>query len=154
NDMFGVELSLGIFVMLIVGGLESLWGPVLGAAFYVYLPYLLGQMNLDLFGKKVSQYQQIVYGLILLLVMVFFPEGLIGVFHRIPARLRHRRAERTHRTWLSDFVGITRPPMDEVPIEEPRLPRTTAEAQARAAVNGGSVEGDVFLRAAEIHVNF
>src|SRR5262249_32658013 len=37
---------------------------------------------------------------------------------------------------------------------ERRLPGTTAEAQARAAVNGASVEGDVFLRAAEIHVNF
>jgi ABC-type branched-subunit amino acid transport system ATPase component/ABC-type branched-subunit amino acid transport system permease subunit len=154
EDMFGVELSLGIFVMLIVGGLESLWGAVLGAAFYVYLPYLLGQAHVDLFGKKVSQYQQIVYGFILLLVMVFFPEGLIGLFHRIRDRLRHRSAERNHRTWLSDFVGITRAPAEEVPIDEPTLARTTAEARARAAVNGASVEGDVLLRAAEIHVSF
>jgi len=154
EDMFGVELSLGIFVMLIVGGIESLWGSVLGAAFYVYLPYLLGQTHVDLFGKKVSQYQQIVYGAILLLVMVFFPEGLIGLFHRIRDRLRHRSAERNHRTWLSDFVGITTAPSEEVPVEEPVLPPTSAEARARAAVNGASVEGDVLLRAAEIHVSF
>ena len=38
---FSVELGLGIFVMLIVGGIESLWGPMLGAAFYVWVPYFL-----------------------------------------------------------------------------------------------------------------
>jgi branched-chain amino acid transport system permease protein len=155
NDMFGVELSLGIFVMLIVGGLESLWGSALGAAFYVYLPYLLGQTHLDLFGKKVSQYQQIVYGLILLLVMVFFPEGLIGLFHKVRDRLRHRRAERNQRTWLSDFVGITHPPVEEVPVDESTpLPPPAAEARARAAVNGATVEGDVLMHAAQIHVSF
>jgi branched-chain amino acid transport system permease protein len=152
--MFGIDLSLGIFVMLIVGGLESLWGATLGAAFYVYLPYFLAQTNLDIAGKKPSQYLQIVYGLILLLVMVFFPEGLIGVFHRVRDRLRHRSAERSQRTWLTDFVGITKPPTEEVPIEEPELPPPSAEARARAAVNGASVEGDVLLRAAEIHVHF
>ena len=39
-DEFSIELGLGIFVMLIVGGIDSLWGPVLGAAFYVWVPYL------------------------------------------------------------------------------------------------------------------
>ena len=38
---FSVELGLGIFVMLIVGGIDSLWGPVLGAAFYVWVPHFL-----------------------------------------------------------------------------------------------------------------
>ena len=38
---YTVELGLGIFVMLIVGGIDSLWGPVLGAAFYVWLPHFL-----------------------------------------------------------------------------------------------------------------
>ena len=37
---FSVELGLGIFVMLIVGGIDSLWGPILGAAFYVWVPHL------------------------------------------------------------------------------------------------------------------
>ena len=38
--------------MLIVGGIDSLWGPVLGAAFYVWLPHFL--QRLDLAGVRPS----------------------------------------------------------------------------------------------------
>ena len=71
--------------MLIVGGIESLWGPVLGAAFYVWVPHFLQQLDINLFGNQIREYNQIIYGAVLLLVMIFFPEGLIGIFHRIKA---------------------------------------------------------------------
>ena len=108
---FSVELGLGIFVMLIVGGIESLWGPVLGAAFYVWLPHGLNELDINVFGNPIRQYNQIIYGAVLLLVMIFSPEGLIGIFHRVKAALQHRAIERKQRTWLSDFFGITKPPL-------------------------------------------
>ena len=52
----------GIFVMLIVGGIDSLWGPVLGAAFYVWLPHLLTRLDIEVFGHAIRDYNQIVYG--------------------------------------------------------------------------------------------
>ena len=76
---FSVELGLGIFVMLIVGGMGSLWGPVLGAAFYVWVPYGLQKLDINLFGNPIRQYNQIIYGAVLLLVMIFAPEGLIEI---------------------------------------------------------------------------
>lgn len=151
---FSVELGLGIFVMLIVGGVESLWGPVLGAAFYLWVPHILTRLDINLFGHAIREYNQIIYGGVLLLTMIFVPEGLIGIFHRIKARLSHRVYERQHRTWLSDFLGLTRPPLEEVPIPEVELPALSPEARARAAVNGATVEGPAILKAAEIHVNF
>ena len=75
---FSVELGLGIFVMLIVGGIDSLWGPVLGAAFYVWLPYFLQRLDIQVFGHEIREYNQIIYGAVLLLTMIFFPEGLWG----------------------------------------------------------------------------
>lgn len=151
---FSVELALGIFVMLIVGGMESLWGPILGAAFYVWVPHFLTRLDIELFGHAIRDYNQIIYGSVLLLTMIFFPEGLIGLFHRIKARVQRRVYERQRRTWLSDFFGLTRPPLEEVPIPEVVLPHLSAEARARAAVNGATVEGPAILKAAEIHVNF
>ena len=71
--------------MLIVGGIDSLWGPILGAAFYVWVPYVLSELDIDLFGHRIREYNQIIYGAVLLLVMIFVPEGLIGIFHRMKA---------------------------------------------------------------------
>jgi ABC-type branched-subunit amino acid transport system ATPase component/ABC-type branched-subunit amino acid transport system permease subunit len=155
-DEFGVELGLGIFVMLIVGGLGSLWGPVLGAAFYVWVPYVLKELDITLFGNPIRQYNQIIYGAALLLMMIYAPEGLIGIVHRVKAVLQHRASAHKQRTWLSDFFGITKPPLIEAPVttDEAPLPRPSAEARARAAVNGATVAEPAVLEAAEIRVNF
>ena len=48
--------------MLIVGGIDSLWGPILGAAFYLWVPYLAQSTDVDLLGNPIRQYNQIVYG--------------------------------------------------------------------------------------------
>ena len=81
---YTVELGLGIFVMLIVGGIDSLWGPVLGAAFYVWLPHFLQRLDLEVFGHQIREYNQIIYGAALLLTMIFMPEGLVGIGRRAP----------------------------------------------------------------------
>jgi len=155
---FSVELGLGVFVMLIVGGMGSLWGPFLGAAFYIWVPYALTRMDVELFGHRIREYNQIIYGATLLLVMIFAPEGIIGLFHKVKHWFQHRAADRESRTWLSDFAGITKPPLVEVPVTDDDdgapLPRATAEARARASVDGATVPGPAVLKAAEIRVSF
>lgn len=69
-DSFGFNLSIGIFLMLFLGGSGSIWGPVVGSAVYVALPqYLSG----------IEQYSQVVYGLLLLVVVIALPNGIVGV---------------------------------------------------------------------------
>jgi branched-chain amino acid transport system permease protein len=151
---FGVELALGIFVMLIVGGIDSLWGPVLGAAFYVWLPHFLQRMHVEIFGHQIREYRQIIYGAVLLITMIFVPEGLIGIFRRLRNRVQQRVRRSGHRTWLSDFFGLTRPPVEARASPPPPLPKPSTEARARAAGIGGTVEGPAILRAHEIIVSF
>jgi len=152
---FSVELGLGIFVMLIVGGLESLWGPILGAAFYLWLPHFLQKLHIQLFGHEIREYNQIIYGAVLLLVMIFFPEGLIGIFHRIKSAIKRTRYRGDNRTWLSDFFGFTHAPIVAQPVDDDvALPALSAEAMARAAVNGGTVEGPALVKATDIRVSF
>jgi branched-chain amino acid transport system permease protein len=79
---FDIFASVGLVTMCIVGGKGSLWGGLFGAAFLTPLPELL-----DFF----QEYQDIVYGGVLLGVLIFLPQGLVGF---VEERLAARRAGR------------------------------------------------------------
>lgn len=77
-DSFGIDLAIGLFLMVILGGLASPWGVLIGAGFYVAVPELLSGLQ---------QYMSILYGAILLVVILVFPGGLMGVFDSIRHQL-------------------------------------------------------------------
>lgn len=79
TDSFSVNLGIGILLMLVLGGVGSMWGPLLGAAFYVFLPDQLGSL---------VTYQQIVYGGILVGAMILLPQGLVGLVEQLWRRVR------------------------------------------------------------------
>ena len=60
--------------MVMLGGIGSVWGALWGALFYVYAPYYLAALN---------QYQTIVYGALLIVVILVVPEGILGIWHRL-----------------------------------------------------------------------
>ncbi|MFN8036484.1 MAG: branched-chain amino acid ABC transporter permease [Acidimicrobiia bacterium] len=81
NAAFGIDLAIGMFLMLILGGIGSMWGPVVGAAFYVAVPDLLSSLE---------QYSTIVYGALLLVVIIAMPEGIVGALMRLRWWLERR----------------------------------------------------------------
>lgn len=86
-ETFGLDLGIGIFVALILGGLHSLWGGIIGAWFYVYVPIYLEQLE---------EWTQVIWGAVLIVVMVAFPDGLVGLArraHGLIGRLTRRRTE-------------------------------------------------------------
>lgn len=83
-DPFAVSLSVLLVIMVAVGGVKSLWGAVLGAIFITVLPSFLGVYK---------QYSMLVYGLILVLSLMFMPAGIAGVVGSIVRRLRGGAAE-------------------------------------------------------------
>lgn len=78
-DSFGLNLGIGLFLMVILGGLASHWGALIGAAFYVAVPELLSGLQ---------QYMSILYGVLLLVIILIFPSGLIGMFDTLARRRR------------------------------------------------------------------
>jgi branched-chain amino acid transport system permease protein len=94
TDSFGVDLSIGIFVMVILGGTGSMWGPIVGAAFYVLLPEVLSSLE---------QYKTILFSVILLLVVIAMPQGLVGMVGQV----RHRTRRRTSSPLLAGEVEGT-----------------------------------------------
>lgn len=73
-DSFGLQLGIGLFLMVILGGVTSHWGVLAGAGFFVAIPELLTGM---------SQYMPIVYGALLLVTILAFPGGLAGIGARL-----------------------------------------------------------------------
>jgi branched-chain amino acid transport system permease protein len=61
--------------MVIVGGIASILGSILGAIFLTVLPEIL--------GAKYQLYQIIVQGLVLVLTLIFMPWGISGMFWRV-----------------------------------------------------------------------
>jgi branched-chain amino acid transport system permease protein len=65
---FGFMFSIKLVTMVVVGGMASIWGSFLGAAVLTILPELLAVFH-DL--------EVVIFGLILMVVMIFLPRGLV-----------------------------------------------------------------------------
>ncbi|GHO88417.1 branched-chain amino acid ABC transporter permease [Dictyobacter formicarum] len=80
SSMSSADQTIAFLAMIVVGGLGSLVGSILGAIFVGFLPLLLGQlpspMMIGSFQLQISTLFTGIYGLLLLLVLIFFPSGL------------------------------------------------------------------------------
>ena len=93
---FTVVLSLSLLTAIVIGGLGSLLGALLGSALLVYLPpyvtdFATGQ---GMSSSQAAQLSPLVYGVVLVLVMLLAPAGLIGSLRLLWLRMRSRRAAR------------------------------------------------------------
>lgn len=73
---FTLDESIFILSALFIGGIGNIKGPILGALFVVLLPELLRFVGLP--DSIAANLRQIIYGLALILVMYFRPQGLWG----------------------------------------------------------------------------
>jgi branched-chain amino acid transport system permease protein len=71
---YGPHTSVEALVAAIVGGLGSLWGPVLGAL----VLHLLADLTRNLFGN-LPGINMIIYGAVLIAIVMFAPRGLLGI---------------------------------------------------------------------------
>ncbi len=76
-NTFGLLTSIDFVVMAVIGGLSSIWGPIWGAAAIVLLRRLLQTIVPALFPRVSGEYEIVVFGAILVLIMIYLPEGLV-----------------------------------------------------------------------------
>ncbi len=70
--------SIFILAIIILGGLANLKGAVLGALFLILLPEVLRFVGFP--SDIAAQMRQVIYGLILILLMLYRPQGLMGEY--------------------------------------------------------------------------
>lgn len=79
---FSIFFSLQTVTMVLVGGMGSLWGSVFGAIFLSLLPEVL---------HAVKEYNVLVYGFILMVVLMFFPMGLFPAIRSFSVSVIRKR---------------------------------------------------------------
>ena len=72
-EIFSFLASVVLVLMVAIGGIGQYWGPVLGALLLTLLPEYL---------RKYGDYEVPLYGLALIVVMLFLPRGLAGLLQR------------------------------------------------------------------------
>lgn len=77
-DIFGLQTSAGVLIASFVGGISSVFGPVLGALLVTFL-----ELNL----ARATEAWLLYYGLIFMVIVMFAPQGLWGVLTSIPAAI-------------------------------------------------------------------
>ncbi len=116
------EVTAPVLSMVIIGGVGTLIGPVLGAVVLTFLPELL---------RVSDAYYQLIYGAGLAAMVIFLPMGLLGALH-------------------GRLFGLFRPRAPAVPASAGPPPEASAEApdMVRAAAllspKGGIGTGAVF----------
>ncbi len=78
-----VQLSILILLPVVIGGPATVWGPVVGAALLVPLEQL-AQREL---GGTYAGAQLILYGIVVILVLRYLPEGILGFVARVYDRV-------------------------------------------------------------------
>ena len=84
----GATFGVWMILMAILGGKGTLWGPVIGAVIF--------HVTQELFWTYLLGWQRVALGLLIVLIVVFFPQGIMGY-------LRERRPD-----WFGEIVDDRR----------------------------------------------
>jgi ABC-type branched-subunit amino acid transport system permease subunit len=88
SDM-GQDITTALLIMVFVGGAGRISGVILGSVIFGVLPPFLQAVGSQYFQPA---YQQILYGLILISVMLYMPEGLDGLANRLRRRSQRKKS--------------------------------------------------------------
>jgi ABC-type branched-subunit amino acid transport system ATPase component/ABC-type branched-subunit amino acid transport system permease subunit len=122
-SQFSWQVSVNILVMVILGGINTTIGPILGAVFITVFP---AQVNINPF------WQEVLFGALFVGVIVVFPGGFVGLV-RLLGRLVQRR------------LGLAGPAAPRVESEHPGIvdaAAVSAVVRAEERVVGSGANGD------------
>lgn len=88
-ESFTLLVSISFLAAVVVGGLATVGGAVLGALFIVFVPEYASDVNNALAG--------VIYGTVLILFMIFMPHGMMGLIRRIGGKLTGRGGKEPER---------------------------------------------------------
>ena len=71
--------SIELVVMVVLGGMGRVYGSLIGAVVLTILPQIL---------TSFEEYQTLIYGVVIILVMIFMPKGVISIFDMLTSKLK------------------------------------------------------------------
>ena len=83
-EVFGLHTSIQILLLVVIGGLGSNLGAILGAIFIVTLPEFLYQFK---------EADILIFGIVVFIVLLFFPKGIIGMVDSLLNYLKQKTSK-------------------------------------------------------------
>lgn len=91
-DAFGLELSFQVLFMILIGGLGSILGSFIGAAFILLVPVLFSNLpsllGLSLGTALAQNFEDMIFGALIVLFLIVEPYGLARLLHIAKQKLR------------------------------------------------------------------
>ena len=89
-EAFSLFLTIQYVAMVIIGGMGSILGALLGAVFVVLFPYgieaaMKATALADRLSSLIFAVNYAAFGLVMILFLVFEPKGLVGIWQRVQA---------------------------------------------------------------------
>lgn len=84
-ETFNATQSTLFMTMVLFGGIQSLMGPIVGAAVLMLVKEVFQFLQI---------YQVLIYGVFILIVLFFFPNGIVGLYKDVAGVILKRRRER------------------------------------------------------------
>jgi branched-chain amino acid transport system permease protein len=131
---FGLFFSIQFLVIIVVGGLGSLPGTVVGSALIWELGLKVSKVTVPLLHFDLAS--QVIYGLILIVILILMPNGVLGMLNRVV------RSERVGSipSWSATLASrLARPrpgPAPTVTTHEPRPAHHGADTSGAGRPNG------------------
>ena len=103
SEAFGITFAIQFIAMIIIGGMGSLSGSLVGAAIWLLLPSIItgfasqasestGLVRILLVENK-SQLVQLIFGMLVILLLIFAPGGVAGMGRQLRARIAALRGQ-------------------------------------------------------------
>jgi len=92
---FDIKLSFKILFMVILGGLGTINGAFIGAAFILLFPVLLNTVGNNVFhgaidATIISALEQVVFGVLMIVFMIYEPLGMAKLWENLKTRIKSR----------------------------------------------------------------
>lgn len=84
GDVFAFPTSISILLMPVIGGIGTVWGPVLGGVIFGVVEEAL--------TVRFPNTHLLLYGLLLILIILFEPDGLVGLLRKLAKIFTYRRS--------------------------------------------------------------
>jgi branched-chain amino acid transport system permease protein len=83
DSVFGFSTSIALVIMPIIGGVGTVWGPLIGAVVYTFVR--------EQFAVKLPNADLLAFGLLLIAIVLFEPKGIVGAWDAFVRRTATRR---------------------------------------------------------------
>ncbi len=96
-EHFNIFVSIFVVLYVVLGGVNNLWGPVVGATLMTLTPELI---------RGLAQWRPLVFGVVIILLLLVRPDGLLS-FRTVTIRRATGALARVWRRWIgADDAGM------------------------------------------------